>query len=247
MSDTYGDLKAKVANWLDRLDLTSEIPEFIRLAETEIYRDLRCPENQFVATYNNSGWSIDGHPASSDTNGVFLQLPPNFKQMEEVVWSGLPMECVSRQNLDYLRDVGATGEAVVYAINNRTIDFSKALDSDQSTWGDGIELIYTYYGTESLDSLPTWQVGTNPVENPPVEDNSPEDLAQSDSNTTRLLQVAPDLYLHGACYYGALFLKDDRMQQWGVLFQAALAALKRESRMSNFAGSTVAVRNYGGQ
>lgn len=38
---TYADLKTSVASWLNRTDLTSVIPDFVRLAESEIARDLR--------------------------------------------------------------------------------------------------------------------------------------------------------------------------------------------------------------
>lgn len=37
----YTDLKAAVADWLNRADLTSQIPDFIALAEAEISRRLR--------------------------------------------------------------------------------------------------------------------------------------------------------------------------------------------------------------
>lgn len=39
--ETYTDLKAAVADWLARDDLTTQIPDFIRLAEADIYRRLR--------------------------------------------------------------------------------------------------------------------------------------------------------------------------------------------------------------
>jgi hypothetical protein len=38
---TYAEVQAAVANWLDRTDLTSRIPEFIALAETQMNRALR--------------------------------------------------------------------------------------------------------------------------------------------------------------------------------------------------------------
>lgn len=38
---TYSDLKAAVADWLERADLTARIPDFIRLAEVQIGRTLR--------------------------------------------------------------------------------------------------------------------------------------------------------------------------------------------------------------
>jgi len=38
---TYSELKTSIANWLNRDDLTSVIPDFISLAEARIARDLR--------------------------------------------------------------------------------------------------------------------------------------------------------------------------------------------------------------
>lgn len=38
---TYADLKSSVAGWLNRTDLTAIIPDFVRLAEAEIRRDVR--------------------------------------------------------------------------------------------------------------------------------------------------------------------------------------------------------------
>ena len=38
---TYTELKASVADWLNRTDLTSVIPDFIALAEAQIERTLR--------------------------------------------------------------------------------------------------------------------------------------------------------------------------------------------------------------
>ncbi|MGZ5053311.1 MAG: phage adaptor protein [Methylobacter sp.] len=39
---TYSDLQAGIANWLHRSDLTSQIPDFITLAESRINRNLRA-------------------------------------------------------------------------------------------------------------------------------------------------------------------------------------------------------------
>ena len=41
----YGELKANIAAWLDRTDLTDKIPTFISLAEAKFFRVLRCPGN----------------------------------------------------------------------------------------------------------------------------------------------------------------------------------------------------------
>lgn len=39
--DTYANLQASIADWLNRSDLTTQIPDFIALAESEIRRRLR--------------------------------------------------------------------------------------------------------------------------------------------------------------------------------------------------------------
>lgn len=46
--DNYTDLKAAIANWLDREDLTARIPEFIELAEAGLNRELRVREMETV-------------------------------------------------------------------------------------------------------------------------------------------------------------------------------------------------------
>ena len=38
---TYNELKTSLADWLNRQDLTSTIPDFISLAEAQIERQLR--------------------------------------------------------------------------------------------------------------------------------------------------------------------------------------------------------------
>jgi hypothetical protein len=41
---TYSELKTSIANWLNREDLTSQIPDFISLAEARFNRELRVPD-----------------------------------------------------------------------------------------------------------------------------------------------------------------------------------------------------------
>ena len=46
---TYAELQTALANWLDRSDLTSRIPEFIALAEAQMNRMLRDRNQQSVS------------------------------------------------------------------------------------------------------------------------------------------------------------------------------------------------------
>lgn len=43
---TYAELKTAVANWLERSDLTSRIPEFISLAQAKMYRGVMGPDGR---------------------------------------------------------------------------------------------------------------------------------------------------------------------------------------------------------
>ncbi len=47
---TYTELKASVADWLNRTDLTSVVPDFIALAEAQIERTLRTRQMIVRAT-----------------------------------------------------------------------------------------------------------------------------------------------------------------------------------------------------
>jgi len=69
---TYEELKTSVANWIDRDDLTSRIPDFITLAEARINRNLRirAMEDRSTATVN----------AGQDYYG----LPDRYVQMRHI-------------------------------------------------------------------------------------------------------------------------------------------------------------------
>lgn len=47
---TYLELKTAVADWLHRTDLTSSIPTFVALAESDIRRDVRCRQMEASET-----------------------------------------------------------------------------------------------------------------------------------------------------------------------------------------------------
>lgn len=50
--DTYTNLQAEIADWLNRQDLTAQIPTFVRLLESQVERALRVREMQALATGN---------------------------------------------------------------------------------------------------------------------------------------------------------------------------------------------------
>ena len=69
---TFAELKTATANWLDRSDLTSRIPEFIVLAEARFNRVLRIRDMEVVST------SISTSAGTRE-----YSLPTRFVQMKE--------------------------------------------------------------------------------------------------------------------------------------------------------------------
>ena len=237
---TYGDLKTSLADWIDRLDLTAQIPQFVRLAEGDIYRELRCKHNEFTAEYTSTGWTLNGEAQGAWTAGLFLSLPQNYKEIKLVSWNDQPLAMVSEQNMRTRLLNGSDAEPIAYSEVARAFIFSIGISSDPTEWDEGDSLKYTYYGVESLDSFPTWQTAANPVDNPAVEDTTPENLTQTDANTTRLLQHAPDLYLSGALMWAYRYLNDPaKVAEWSAVFREQGASLDTED--AELTGSTVQV------
>ena len=74
LDGTYGGLKASVASWLNRTDLTDQIPEFVTLTEAELKRRLRRATESttiYISAANMNGPSdmaepIELHLSSAD-------------------------------------------------------------------------------------------------------------------------------------------------------------------------------------
>lgn len=100
---TYSDLQTTIATYLARSDLTSIIPDFIRLAENRLSRDLRIRQMLTVATATTTGGdSTVGLPTDFlemrdihlDTNPVVTltyMAPNNFYGKARTKESGKPV------------------------------------------------------------------------------------------------------------------------------------------------------------
>ena len=70
--DNYTTLQSTIADYLARTDLTNEIPEFIRLGEVRLSRDLRLRQMLKVAT------------ALTTANDSTVSLPADFLAMKDI-------------------------------------------------------------------------------------------------------------------------------------------------------------------
>lgn len=101
---TYTDLQTSVAGWLNRPDLTAQIPDFITLAETRLNRDLdnaRAMETKVTLTTPSDGSNTVAAPADLlemqrllllDSQNVVLQYltPDEFAARHASNRSGRP-------------------------------------------------------------------------------------------------------------------------------------------------------------
>jgi hypothetical protein len=76
---TYADLQTTIASYLGRSDLTTQIPDFIRLAEDRLRRELRIRQMLKVVT-------------SPTTSGdATVSLPADFLQIRDIHIDGNPL------------------------------------------------------------------------------------------------------------------------------------------------------------
>lgn len=103
---TYAELKTAVANWLNRSNLTSRIPEFISLGEAMLWRDLRIKEIEKRVT------------ASISTE--FFDIPTNFIEMRNIEIATDPLrklDYMPPEQIDVFYPTNTTGKPKVYSIH----------------------------------------------------------------------------------------------------------------------------------
>ena len=99
---SYTDLKSTVADYLARSDLTTQIPDFITLAENRLRRDLRIRQMlKYVTTNTVAGDGTvalpsdflamrDLHIETNPVSVIEYQSPSNFFRNARTTDSGLP-------------------------------------------------------------------------------------------------------------------------------------------------------------
>ena len=95
---TYDGLKVSVADWLNREELTSVIPDFVELAENRIFHELRAPVNEktILLTLSSDGYAT---------------LPSDFLEAKDVFWNYEPLQRVSLTQIhNYVSQSGKDAE-----------------------------------------------------------------------------------------------------------------------------------------
>jgi hypothetical protein len=105
--DTYNNLKLAIADFLARDDLTSQIPDFITMAEARMSRELETRSQEKRAT------------ASTVAGNEYLALPTDLREVREVKLNTTPLTVLSYYSpsaLDTKFSSGGQGKPLGYSI-----------------------------------------------------------------------------------------------------------------------------------
>lgn len=124
--DSYTNLKAEIADWLNRRDLEGVIPTFIRLLESQVERDLRVRE--MVAR------------ATASLTEEFTELPSDFLAVQHAIINAtkpVVLQWVPMQEIDRLQAETDPGVPHHYTIIGNELEVSPIPDREYE-----IEIVY---------------------------------------------------------------------------------------------------------
>jgi hypothetical protein len=120
---TYTEIKAAVASWLNRSDLTTHIPDFISLAEVRINRD--------IAKLNLVG--LEKRATATTVSGdAYLATPSRLLAIKSLKISGSPNRVLKYMTPDALSEVynsTSTAKPYAYTVIGDEIKFAPIPDS----------------------------------------------------------------------------------------------------------------------
>lgn len=133
----YSTLQSAIADYLNRADLTSQIPMFIQFVEADLNTRLRCREMVVRAT------------TTSDEE--FVELPPDFLQALnlQIVGGKTPLRYVTLDEADQIKASQIYTQVVVYTIVDDAIELVPAPATNVE-----IEMVY-YQKVPSLSDVDT--------------------------------------------------------------------------------------------
>jgi hypothetical protein len=125
---TFAELKSSIADFLNRDDLTSVIPDFIKLAETDFNRKIRH-------------WRMENR-ASAEVDGQYSAIPADFLEPIRLhIETGdyRPVELISHHQLRQRREASldTSGKPAFYAFTQGEIELYPTPDATYS-----LELYY---------------------------------------------------------------------------------------------------------
>ena len=127
---SYSTLKTAIANYLARTDLDDKIPDFVRLAEERLRRDLRIRQMLKVAT------------ADTTAEDATVSLPSDFLAMKDIHIDTTPVRVLQFQNTsNFFRNARTTetGVPTMYTLLGSEFQFAPKPDSAYT-----LRMVYYY-------------------------------------------------------------------------------------------------------
>ena len=117
---TYDELFESIVSWSHRGDINLLIPDFIALAEVEMY--------------NNEGWQLETRDmefvSTAPTSGKYLELPPNFEKARSVqIETGSGLCDLKFRAPEQLMRVSGTGLPRYFSVVGNELEFNVTPDS----------------------------------------------------------------------------------------------------------------------
>lgn len=148
---TYSELQTAVANWMNRTDLTSRIPEFIANAEAHFNR--RFIQFKHPKMLTSTTLSVSSR---------YTNLPTDCKRVDRAIWLGNgmrePLEFMAREHTTDFDDGTTTGTPLYYSLAGTQLELTPAPGSSGT-----IELYYWTYLTPLSGGAPSnWILEDHP-------------------------------------------------------------------------------------
>lgn len=140
---TYADLQSQVANWLARNDLTTYIPDFIRLFEAAACRKLKVRPQQTLTTLTPSSGAAT--------------LPADYLGYVRATWTGSPrVELTYTPPTLFQSDFPSqsVGTPSVFTIEGTSLKVMPSSDT-------ALEFVY-FQQTAAIESALAWLYTTHP-------------------------------------------------------------------------------------
>lgn len=144
---TYSDLKAEIASWLNRSDLTATIPTLIQLAEVQLNADLTSRFMEVKASL----------PVTAGVSTV--DLPTDLLDVKRLQVVGSPNRVLIYRSPDEIAQDNAANQAGMletFSVFGNTLELAPIPDSDCT-----LELLYYQKIPALSDSNPTNWLLTN--------------------------------------------------------------------------------------
>ena len=216
----YSNLQSGIADFLNRSDLTSVIPTFIDMAQSQIDRDVRH-------------WRMET-TAQLDVASDYAFLPKNTDG--EPLW-------VEIKNVLYYPDMSDTTKYHPLEYLSQNAFDERKMNSENKVGEPQYYTLGAVNGIAIMYLFPQPKAETN--DKIQLSYLAKADLGDDDQSNW-LITDFPDVYLYGSLIHAAIYLKDDeRLPMFTQMYNAAVQRVNASSNESEYKHDRLRTRKLG--